>query len=52
MIEKANQFATQFGLPATCDASFIYRWRDRNNILWQSKEQGEVASVNQEIKKP
>jgi hypothetical protein len=32
MIEKANQFATHFGLPATCEASHIYRWRDRKNI--------------------
>ncbi len=28
MIEKANQFATQFGLPATYDPSYIYRWID------------------------
>jgi hypothetical protein len=47
MIEKANQFATHFGLPATCEASHIYRWRDRKNIFWQGKEHDEVASVNQ-----
>ena len=37
MIEKANQFAISFGLPPTCDKNYIYRWRERNSVVWHGK---------------
>ncbi len=49
MIEKANRFAVLFGLPATCDASYIKRWRERNNVIWQGKEHGGAASVDMAV---
>jgi hypothetical protein len=48
LIEKAYQFAVSFGLPATCDHNYIYRWRIRYNIIWKAKLYGEAGDVNQD----
>lgn len=43
MIEKANQFSVSFGLPPTCDKNYIYRWRERNSVVWHGKTHGEAT---------